>query len=123
MAPSRPRSCPRMRGSASLPRPRTCGWWAMAKQRPTQTARGQRKRPHEQIPPHICSVVHNREFTDTDGADCHDADAVTFPCRGPRGAGNGRTPGGRPGPVLVCDPPPPQVLTDSWGGVSHQDRL
>ena len=22
----------------------------------------------------------------------------------------------------AASPPPPQVLTDSWGGVSHQDR-
>ena len=27
-----------------------------------------------------------------------------------------RPPGGRPGPVLVCDPPPPRVLKDSGAG-------
>ena len=26
-------------------------------------------------------------------------------------------------PKLPPQPPPPKVLTDSWGGVSHQDRL
>ena len=30
-----------------------------------------------------------------------------------------------PGPCMrhPQPPPPPQVLTDSWGGVSHQDQL